>query len=272
MPESTSKERLQRRGQASLSPVENLIVIGASAGGHEALMEILKDFSADMPAAIVILQHLPVTSPRSPKEWLVRFSRLPIVDVDDQKPLQQGFIFLPPPGRSASFSRGMLMADYDLPNRPVNTINRLFTSAARSYGKHVIGIILTGLLRDGTEGLQAVHEAGGLTMVQDPGEAEFPDMPANAMEELPVTFCLKLADIGPALELLVRRNACFETGFEVAVRTLRDRAALLVRLTEQSWRNPGTRGFLENELISLRRDIQSIDELLKASMPGSEVS
>ena len=108
-----------------------------------------------------------------------------------------------------------------------------------------------------------VHEAGGLTMVQDPREAEYPDMPNSAMEELPVTFCLNLADIGPALELLVRRTARFETGLEVAVRTLRDRAALLVRLTGQSWRNPGTGGFLENELASLRRDIQSIDELLK---------
>jgi hypothetical protein len=79
---------------------------------------------------------------------------------------------------------------------------------------------------------------------------------------------LNLADIGPALELLVRRAARFETGLEVAVRTLRDRAGLLVRLAEQSWRNPGTRGFLENELASVRRDIQSIDDLLKAPVLG----
>ena len=103
-------------------------------------------------------------------------------------------------------------------------------------------------------------------MVQDPRKAEYPDMPANAMESLPVTFCLSLADIGPALELLVRRTARFETGLAVAVRTLRDRAALLVRLGEQSSRNPGTHQFLINELASLRRDIQSIDDLLKASL------
>src|SRR5262249_206660 len=100
------------------------------------------------------------------------------------------------------------------------------------------------------------------TVVQDPQEAEYRDMPANAMEGLPVTFCLRLAEIGPALELLVRRSARFETGLVVAVRTLRDRAALLVRLTEQSRRNSGTRTFLMNELISLRRDIQSIDDLV----------
>jgi hypothetical protein len=120
-------------------------------------------------------------------------------------------------------------------------------------------------LKDGTEGLRAVHEAGGLTIVQEPWEAEYPDMPANAMEGLPVTFCLKLLDIAPALELLVRRTARFETGLAVAIRTLRDRTALLVRLVEQSWRNPGTREFLMNELASLRRDLQSIENLLKAA-------
>ena len=73
-------------------------------------------------------------------------------------------------------------------------------------------------------------------------------MPTNAMEGLPVTFCLNLVDIGPALELLVRRTTRFETGLAVAIRTLRDRATLLVRLIEQSSRNSGTREFLSNEL------------------------
>jgi hypothetical protein len=90
------------------------------------------------------------------------------------------------------------------------------------------------------------------------------------MEKLPVTFCLNLVDIGPALELLVRRTARFETGLEVAVRTLRNRVALLVRLTEQSSRNLGTRGFLENELATLRRDIQSVGDLLEPAVIGEE--
>ena len=111
-----------------------------------------------------------------------------------------------------------------------------------------------------------MHEAGGLTLVQDPAGAEYPDMPTNAMEGLPVTFCLKLEDIGPTLELLVRRTAQFETGLAVAVRTLRDRASLLMRLIEQSGRNPEVRQFLRNELASLSRDIQSVDDLLKASL------
>jgi two-component system, chemotaxis family, protein-glutamate methylesterase/glutaminase len=266
----TSEERLQRQGQVDASHIPNLIVIGASAGGHRVLMEIVKDFSPDMPAALVILLHMPLGSITNLKWSLGRFSRLRIIEVENEEPLKQGCIFVPPPGRSAILTQGMIRVEHGVPDRPVSTINHLFESAAKSYGERVIGVILSGLLRDGTEGLRVVHEAGGLTMVQDPREAEYPDMPTNAMEKLPVTFCLNLVDIGPALELLVRRSARFETGLEVAVRTLRDRAALLVRLTEQSSRNPGTRRFLENELASLRRHIQSIDDLLRAAVLGEK--
>jgi two-component system chemotaxis response regulator CheB len=166
----TSGERLQRQGQESASAtseewdksgIANLIVIGASAGGQRALVEIIKDFPSEMPAAIVMLLHRPLDS-LSLKEWLGRFSRLPIIEVEKQEPLRQGIIFVPPPGRS---SRRVMTVEHGIPGGPVRTINRLFTSAAQSYRERVIGVILTGLLRDGTEGLRAVHEAGGLTMV-----------------------------------------------------------------------------------------------------------
>lgn len=240
--------------------------MGTSAGGHQVLGEIFKDLSADMPAAIVVLVHMPLGSLARFKRTLGRFSRLRIREVENEERLEQGFIFVPPPGKSAAFTNGMIRVEHEIPPKRGVTINHLFKSAAQNYGERVIGVILTGLLSDGTEGLRAVHEAGGLTMVQDPREAEFPDMPANAMEKLPVTFCLRLAEIGPALELLVRRSARFETGLGVAVRTLQDRAALLVRLTEQSLHNPGTQKFLMNELVSLRRDIQSIDDLVSTKV------
>src|SRR5262249_53937588 len=167
------------------------------------------------------------------------------------------------------FTNGMIRVKHDIPNMRMRMINHMFESAARRYGERVIGVILTGLWKDGTEGLKAVHRAGGGTIVQDPRDAEYRDMPANAMEKLPVTFCLKLAEMGPALELLVRRSAQFETGLAVAVRTLRDRVALLVRLSAQSQRNPGTRAFLKNELASLRHDLRGIEDLVVkgASIP-----
>src|SRR5262245_36708740 len=118
-----------------------------------------------MPAAIVIVLHMPLGRGISLKSTLSRFSRLPIIEVENEEPLQQGCIFIPPPGRSAIVGQGMITVERDIPDRPTTTINRLFTSAAQWHSMHVIGVILTGLLRDGTEGLRAVHEAGGLTMV-----------------------------------------------------------------------------------------------------------
>jgi two-component system chemotaxis response regulator CheB len=241
-----------------------------------------------MPAAIVVLLHMPLGSSQSLKWSLERFSRLPIIEVENQERLQQGFIFVPAAGGSATCSHTMIMVEHNVSDRPMNSINHLLTSVAPIYSKRVIGVILSGLSRDGADGLRAVHKAGGLTVVQDPSEAEYRDMPTNAMQGSEVTFCLKLADIGPALELLVRRttlekplssglvtepampNARFETGLEVAARTLRDRAALLARLDEQSSRNPGTQEFLRNELASLRRDVQAIDDLLKTATHGEK--
>jgi two-component system chemotaxis response regulator CheB len=265
----TSGERLRRKGQTQAPMkgrtfIANLIVMGASAGGQKALVEIVKDLPVDIPAAIVVLVHSRLGSEYSPKGLLEQFTRIPIVPVCSPEPLRHQTIFVLPPGKSASFHDGMIIVgDETVPDRLAATINRLFTSAAQAYRQRVIGVILSGLLKDGTAGLRAVHEAGGLTIVQDPVEAEYPSMPASAMANLPVTFCLNLSDIGAALELLVRRETQFETGLAVAVRTLRARAAVLVRLAEQSWRNPGTREFLLNELASLKCDLSSIEDLVK---------
>jgi two-component system chemotaxis response regulator CheB len=152
----------------------------------------------------------------------------------------------------------------------VTTINRLFESAAKEYRDRVIGVILTGLLRDGTAGLKAVHDAGGLTIVQDPTEAEYPDMPANAMRDLPVTFCLKLAEIGQALDVLARRKTELETGLAVSSRMLKERVALLGRLLSQSKNNLGTYQFLSSEIISLERHLHSIQTLLKEAIALTE--
>jgi len=277
----TSGERLQRKGQDQVpickrkSYIGNLIVIGASAGGHDALSKLLRDLFIDIPAAVVILVHAPLGSESNLKGYLERFTRIPIVPVQRSEPLRNQTIFVLPPGNSASFHRGMIIVGGERsPHGPVGTINHLFTAAAQAYRRRVIGVILSGLMKDGTYGLRAVHEAGGLTIVQNPGSAEYPSMPAHAMADLPVTFCLNLSEIGPALELLVRRETKFETGLAVAVRTLRDRTTLLVRLAEQSSRNPGTHEFLVEELALLNRDLSSIadlvkDKLQKTSEPSS---
>jgi two-component system chemotaxis response regulator CheB len=81
-------------------------------------------------------------------------------------------------------------------------IDALFRRAAATFGQRVIGVVLTGMLTDGAAGLRAVHDAGGITIVQDPKGAEAPEMPRTAMQDLEVDYCVDLADIGPLLDLL----------------------------------------------------------------------
>jgi two-component system chemotaxis response regulator CheB len=271
-------DRLRREGQQpdftgqdTEPSIENLIVIGASAGGHQAIKEVLSALPEKFPAAVIIMQHLSDEASSGAftfSDWLSGLTPLPTMFIQSGQRLRSGTIYVGPPGCSVSLNGRRLEV---LPNPPRSrvpavTINRLFESAAQEFGDRVIGVILTGLLKDGTDGLKAVHEAGGLTIVQDPTEAEYPEMPASAMKDLPVTFCLSLAEIGPALELLARRQTALETGLAVSVRTLKERIALLVRLIAQSEKNPTTHQFLSTEMTALEGDLRSIQTLLDKAL------
>jgi|GEM_PF-1249906 len=260
-------EQPERTGQSTELPIANLIVIGASAGGHTALQEVLREISQDIPAAVIIMQHLAPTITSGLESFrlaaLLRGStRVPVVEIQSGERMRASAIYTTPPGMAVSLKGRTLHLAPQERNAPISTINILFKSAASEFSDRVIGVILTGLLKDGTAGLKAVHDAGGVTIVQDPADAEYPEMPASAMKDLPVTFCLKLADIGPTLDLLARRKTKLETGLAVSVRTLRDRVALLVRLMAQSKRNPETHQFLSTESIALELDLHSIQSLL----------
>jgi two-component system chemotaxis response regulator CheB len=194
---------------------------------------------------------------------LRRLTHLPVVTAKEGARLRQGSIYVPSPGKSLEFLGHEVRETEARMERHFTTINRTFAAAAKSYGDRVIGVILTGLLKDGTEGLKAVHESGGLTIVQDPVGAEYPAMPSNAMKDLPVTFCLDLEDIGLALDLLARRSGRLESGIAVSIRTLKRRIQLLVRLKEKIGANVGSSDFLGEELVELRRDLESITRLLR---------
>jgi hypothetical protein len=123
------------------------------------------------------------------------------------------------------------------------------------------------MLRDGVIGLRAVSDAGGITIVQNPESAEAGDMPRSAMEGLGVDYCLELTEIGPLLELLVRRAGSYkegilETGLASALRLMKDRAALLAKLYAQSHDNPKTYAFLAGEIAALDRELEQVRELI----------
>lgn len=265
-------EQPERFGKPTEIPIENLIVIGASAGGHTALREVVRGLSREIPAAVIILLHMPASKgPRYQLEDALReFTVVPIAAVQSGSRLQRGMIYVTPPGQFVFLQGRTLHLEPQKKVHPVTTINRLFESAAQEYRDRVIGVILSGLLRDGTAGLKAVHNAGGLTIVQDPAEAEYPDMPANAMRDLPVTFCLNLHEIGAALDVLARRKTELETGLAVSARMLKERVELLGRLLSQSKRNLDTHQFLSSEIISLERDLRSIQALLNEALALTE--
>jgi two-component system, chemotaxis family, protein-glutamate methylesterase/glutaminase len=176
-------------------------------------------------------------------------------------------VFVAPPGHSITIQDGQLdLETLERITSPRQTINRLFASGAKAYGDRVIGVILSGYLADGSQGLRAVHEAGGLTIIQNPEDAEQWDMPTNALKEVPeATFSLNGTDIGLTLDLMARRNAELETGLASAVRLLKDRIALLVRLVEQSKGNEATHRYLSTELKSLSGELRSVEHLLSES-------
>ena len=260
-------EQRERFGKPAEIPLENLIVIGASAGGYVVLKEVVRALSREIPAALIILQHMSGSAAGFQLENFLRESTVvPIAPVQSGDRLERGRIYVTPPGQAVFLRGRTLQLEPRRKAHPVTTINRLFESAAKEYQDRVIGVVLSGLLTDGTAGLKAVHDAGGVTIVQDPTNAEYPEMPANAMQDLPVTFCLNLAEIGPALDVLARRKTELETGLSASARMLKERVALLGRLLAQSKRNPGTHQFLSIEIAALERDLGSIQALLKEAL------
>jgi len=248
-------------------PIRSLIVIGASAGGRAAIGTVLKDLSHDIPAAIVVMLHVAPDSDFDLSKWFRQFGHIEIRETRHGERLREGVVFVAPPRHSVTLHDGQLTLEtLERTTSPRYTITRLFDSAAKAYRDRVIGVILSGYLTDGSQGLRAVHEAGGLTIIQNPEDAEQWEMPANALKQVPeATFRLNGVDIGLTLDLMARRNAELESGLASAVRLLKDRIALLVRLIEQSEGNAATHRYLSTELTSLREELRSVETLLSES-------
>ena len=157
----------------------------------------------------------------------------------------------------------------EIRQRHHHCIDTLFTTAAACFKDRCIGVVLTGGGTDGTKGLADIYSAGGQAIVQNPKEAEQGGMPRSAMKAVPVQYCLDLADIGDALDLLARANAKLETGLVASVRFLKRRARLVRRMYEDSPHNERTRRFLENELQRLAKEIEDVQELVRIEHPST---
>jgi two-component system, chemotaxis family, protein-glutamate methylesterase/glutaminase len=179
----------------------SLIVIGASAGGVEALPALLGKLPEGFPGAICVVLHLSPHSPSYIPAIISRDSKLPARQAEHGDRLRPGYIFFAPPDRHLIITEDHLLHLGHGPrvNRHRPSIDVLFRSAAETFGPRVIGIVLTGCLDDGTAGLQAIKRAGGTAVVQDPADAAAPAMPQSALRHVAVDHCLPLAEIPPLL-------------------------------------------------------------------------
>jgi two-component system, chemotaxis family, protein-glutamate methylesterase/glutaminase len=198
---------------------KNIIVIGASHGGIEAMKTLVGGLPERFSATILFVQHLSPTISSVLPELLANAGPLPASFPADFEPLKSGHIYVAPPDHHLLLEQGLVrLTRGPKENRFRPSIDTLFRSAAYAYGTRVVGLVLTGMLDDGTAGLWAVKDRGGTTIVQDPGEAAAPSMPQSAMQNVEVDYCLPLSGIGPLLKELAQTPAAEEGAYAVSKR------------------------------------------------------
>jgi len=185
----------------------DLIVIGASAGGVEAISRIIAELPRDIRASIFVVLHISRGRSMLP-EILTRAGRLPAAHPTDREPLQYGRVYVAPPDHHLIVQDGVARVVHTASENGVRpAVDPLFRSAARVYGSRVIGVVLTGALDDGTAGVAAIKEVGGVTIAQDPEEAFSPGMPRSAINTGMIDHILALRDIPLLLTALVDEEA-----------------------------------------------------------------
>ena len=184
----------------------DIVVIGASAGGVEALSSVLADLPRDVRAAVLVVLHLARGRSMLP-EILSRAGRLHAFHPEDGDPLEYGRVYVARPDHHLVVEPGKVRIVHGpTENGCRPAVDPLFRSAARVYGPRVVGIVLTGALDDGTAGLAAVKEAGGVAIVQDPEEAFAPSMPSSARALVAVDHVLPVREMGLLITELTREE------------------------------------------------------------------
>jgi len=183
-----------------------IIVAGASAGGMNALIELVSQFNVEMDVAVFIVMHLSRTSI---SDFLVHrlqpHTSLKCEVAKESLPIKKGHIYVAAPNHHLLVKKDIIiLGGGPEENRWRPSIDVLFRSAAAAYSTRVIGIILTGSLDDGTAGMMAIKRSGGITIVQDPNEAEYSDMPLSVVDNMKVDYCISLASMGEAIVSILK--------------------------------------------------------------------
>jgi len=179
-----------------------IIVIGASAGGVEAVRELLANIPPDIGSAIFVVIHTSPDGPGLLPDLLNRVSKSPVITAVDNGPLLPGRVYVPPLDKHLIVDRDVVRVQRGpTENNHRPSIDPLFRSAAKAYGPRVIGVVLTGFLDDGAAGLAVIKRFGGSAVVQDPEEALARSMPEAAIAAAHPDFVVRLAEMP---EILLR--------------------------------------------------------------------
>lgn len=194
----------------------DIIVVGTSAGGVEALTRVVRGLPSGLPASLFVVCHTPSDGRSALPEILSRSGPLLATHPSDGDPFYPGHIYVAPPdfhmGLDAEGCIHLGHGPRENHHRPA--IDPLFRSAARHYGARVVGVILTGALHDGTAGLMAVRSAGGLGIVQDPADAQVSAMPQNASQLAGVDYVVPLEGMARLLVRLIQQPPTASWGVE----------------------------------------------------------
>lgn len=175
----------------------DVVVVGASSGGLEALRILLADLPAPLGAAVFIVQHRHAQSGRLLSDLLGPVARLPVEPAEDGRPIEPDHVVVAPPDQHLVVERDRVrLSQGPRENLARPAIDVLFRSAAVTFGARTIGAVLTGQLNDGAAGLHAIARCGGMTAVQDPRDALYPEMPAAALATARPDHCVPLAELG----------------------------------------------------------------------------
>lgn len=188
----------------------DILLLGASAGGVDALSTLCRGLPPDLPAAVLVVQHVAPTVRSLMPDILSRAGVLPAAHARDSEPMVPGRIFIAPPDHHLLVNldgRRLMLRRGPQENRVRPAIDALFRSAAVACGPRVVAAVLTGTLDDGTAGLVAVKACGGISVVQDPADAAWPDMPRNALQGDSPDHCVPLAGMALLFARLARSPA-----------------------------------------------------------------
>ena len=183
-----------------------LVALGGSAGGLESVATILRGLPADFAAPILVVIHLHPKYISHAAEILRRRTELKVKDAQEQDAIQRGVVYLAPPDHHLLIKTGRVeLSSTPLVNFSRPAIDATFDSVVQAYGSKVVGVVLSGNGKDGAKGLQAIKQAGGFAIVEDPSTARFSPMPAAAVAASAVDSVVPLQQIAPLLLKLTGR-------------------------------------------------------------------